>query len=304
MTIPEKQLEAWAGVGALAASETTYTSIKAALDAYKWPAGMRYEVYLQGSYRNKTNTRGDSDVDVIAELTSNATFDTSALLPGDAAAVARTYTPVRHTFDDFRDEVEGALNAYYGYFGVINNEKCFHVSAASGRLGADVVPCMSLHKYYPGRPRADGITFQPRLSSRWLENYPKLHFAHGAQKNAATREYFKPMARIFKNARKVINDGRLWSISAPSHFLECLLYNVPDAMFGTSYQDTFRNSVEWLALVLPTAVGEAFTCQHEQLALFGDRPEQWTRDDAISLVGALGELWKEWYDDASLLPRL
>ena len=70
MTIPEHQLEKWSTLGAQTASANTYASIKKALEAHNWPPGMDHIVYLQGSYPNYTNIRGDSDVDVVVE-TSN-----------------------------------------------------------------------------------------------------------------------------------------------------------------------------------------------------------------------------------------
>ena len=69
MAIPEDRLKVWANQGATEGSKNTYTSIKAALDGYSWPEGMKPDIYLQGSYANSTNIRGNSDVDVVAEMT-------------------------------------------------------------------------------------------------------------------------------------------------------------------------------------------------------------------------------------------
>jgi hypothetical protein len=62
MPIPESQLKTWSNQGATERSAKTCASIKAAIEAYFWPEGMRPEVYLQGSYPNSTNTRGNNDV--------------------------------------------------------------------------------------------------------------------------------------------------------------------------------------------------------------------------------------------------
>ena len=40
---------------------------------------MTYVSYLQGSYRNDTNIRGDSDVDLVLELNSVFKHDASVL---------------------------------------------------------------------------------------------------------------------------------------------------------------------------------------------------------------------------------
>jgi len=64
MPISEAQLSAWTTPGTLTGSAATHRSIKAALDAHSWPDGMSFETYLQGSYGNHTNIRGNGDVDL------------------------------------------------------------------------------------------------------------------------------------------------------------------------------------------------------------------------------------------------
>ena len=70
MLIPESQLKTWSNQGAIERSAITCASIKAAIEAYFWPEGMRPEVYLQGSYPNSTNTRGNNDVDLVDVMSS------------------------------------------------------------------------------------------------------------------------------------------------------------------------------------------------------------------------------------------
>ena len=72
MPIPESQLKTWSHRGAVRTAKQTHESIRKALEAYNWPSEAQYEVYLQGSYKNYTNIRGDSDVDVVVQL--NSTF--------------------------------------------------------------------------------------------------------------------------------------------------------------------------------------------------------------------------------------
>ena len=77
---------------------------------------------------------------------------------------------------------------------------------------------------------------------------------------------------------------------APSYFLECLLYNVPDRYFGGNFQKMFCNVVNWLA----KATLNNFVCQNEQLPLFGNTPEQWSIDSATEFIQELIELWNNW----------
>jgi hypothetical protein len=74
---------------------------------------------------------------------------------------------------------------------------------------------------------------------------------------------------------------------APSYFVECLLYNVPDQLFTGRLQDCYVNIVNWLS----NANMERFVCQNEQTWLFGTESTQWNTDDASMLVYQLGWLW-------------
>ena len=68
MPIPESTLSRWSHHQAGTAPKQAHVSIREALDAYSWPSEVKYEVFLQGSYKNDTNLRGDSDVDVVVRL--------------------------------------------------------------------------------------------------------------------------------------------------------------------------------------------------------------------------------------------
>jgi len=78
---------------------------------------------------------------------------------------------------------------------------------------------------------------------------------------------------------------------APSYFVECLVYNVPDSAFSSSRQGTFAGIVDYLNAKLPVA--EAM-CQNGQVKLFGNTPEQWDVAKACTLLNALISLWNNW----------
>ena len=52
------------------AFKEAHVPIREALNAYKGLSQFKYEVFLQGSYKNDTNLGGDSDVDVVIRLAS------------------------------------------------------------------------------------------------------------------------------------------------------------------------------------------------------------------------------------------
>ena len=57
MPIPESTVAQWSHHQANTVPKQAHVAIREALDAYKWPSEVRYEVFLQGSYKNDTGTQ-------------------------------------------------------------------------------------------------------------------------------------------------------------------------------------------------------------------------------------------------------
>jgi len=288
MPIPESQLETWSHQGAVTTAKQTHESIRVALKAYDWPKEVRYEVYLQGSYKNDTNIRGDSDVDVVVQL--NSTFFEN--LPVNLKRQFG-FRDASYRWEEFRSDVLTALLNHYGPGRVREGRKSLKVQTPY--LPADVVVSVQYHKY-PEPPRSkdnfvEGMAFWVRSEGRWVINYPKIHYENGVKKNEKTNKRYKPTVRMFKNARTYLVDrGVIPPDLAPSYFLECLLYNVPNDKFGPNLQSTFREVIVWLQ---KTDFGR-FVCQNEQLLLFGSSPEQWSEDSADRFLEAMVTLWNDW----------
>jgi hypothetical protein len=104
MPIPESQLEAWSHRGALDGSASTHSSIRAALDRHSWPNGVTPSVYLQGSYRNYTNTRGNSDVDVVVETDSIYYYNTSRLTADELQLFRQDFSPATYDWTTFQSD--------------------------------------------------------------------------------------------------------------------------------------------------------------------------------------------------------
>ena len=283
MSIPERQLEQWSGLGAQRGSADTYASIKNALESHRFPPSMTFSVYLQGSYPNHTNIRGDSDVDVIVE--TDGVFYHN--VPTDRKREFGLGTPGSFTWSEFRDEVRRALSRYYGESAVVQGNKSIKVAGQGNRLNADVVPCNEYREYSsPGR-HAKGITFFTRDRVQII-NYPKLHRENGSAKNGFCGKHYKPTIRVFKNARnRATNDF-------PSYFLECLLYNVPNNCFVESYSQTFVNTLQHLCNARDDGSLSSFVCQNEQQHMFGPDEHQISIGEAERCVDALVDLWNNW----------
>ena len=84
MRIPESTLSRWSHHQAVTAFKRAHVPIREALDAHKGQKQFKYEVFLQGSYKNDTNLGGDSDVDVVVRLSSKLKPAVAALNRGTA----------------------------------------------------------------------------------------------------------------------------------------------------------------------------------------------------------------------------
>lgn len=299
MPIPESQLAVWSNQGAVVTAKNTHEAIRRALsDTGSLLKGKDLDVYLQGSYKNDTNIRGDSDVDVVVQLNSTFSRDISALPVGQQDLYSTAFVDAAYGWGQFRQDVLGTLIAYFGARNVDEGNKSVKLKSGSGRLAADIVPCLQYRRYLRFRSIADqsyieGIQFWTRNESRPVVNYPKPHYNNGVVKNSEQRTngWYKPVVRMFKNARTYLIDHHVVPEDvAPSYFLECLLYNCPDDLFGATYQTTFYRMLDWLWHANPSS----FVCQNEQLCLFGNTPEQWSVTDYQDLLRALIALWNGW----------
>ena len=239
---------------------------------------------LQGSYRNSTNIRGDSDVDVLA---SWERIPESKLVEGDADSEA---TALRH-WSELRQWAIAALREEFGPECVSLGDKSIKLASTRGLLGADIVPCLDLE--YRGDP--DAIAFPTSRSGQWIINYPKAHYENGVGKNdeARTASRYKAGVRVLKNARSlVVQSGAIEGTRAPSYFLECFLYNAPDALFKEEWKDYFPMTLDWMsdAICEPSSL----ICQNGLVPLFGVSPQQWSVDSAIEFIAYLMALWNGW----------
>jgi len=288
MGIPETQLEIWSHRGAVTTAKCTHESIRSALDYYEWPDDVNFEVYLQGSYKNDTNIRGDMDVDVVIQL--NSTFSDNL---SEEQRQKFGFTRAGYTWKDFRQDILKVLRDCYGGDKISEGNKA--IKAQTLYLPADVVVCIQ-YRQYPSDPVYDsnfveGMTFWTRNENWQVINYPKLHYKNGVAKQKSTSGWYKKTVRMFKNVRNYLEENHyIPDSSVPSYFLECLLYNVPDRKFGGSFGSTFYNVVSWFA----GTRFDGFICQNKQLLLFGGTPEQWSIDSADKFVQNLAKLWGDW----------
>jgi hypothetical protein len=246
MAVDESQLEIWSAQGSIQQSAATYKTISGVLNDSASPYYTKsFDTFLQGSYGNDTNVWADSDVDIVIRLSSIFYADTSELSAGDKANYEIERSPSEYSLAKFKEEVTEWLTKNFGN-GVNGSGKAIYVPGNGNRRDADVLTCAEHRDYtnYPayGTPTyREGIVFWTKENMR-IVNYPKQHSANCTTKHQHTNSYFKPTVRIFKNIRnRMIADGRLPDSIAPSYFLEGMIWNVPNQLFGTSYKQTVIN---------------------------------------------------------------
>lgn len=297
LAIPESQLQTWAAFVPSAISKDTADSIRTTLKAMESLRSRDFNVYLQGSYKNDTNLRGDSDVDVVVELGSIFSSNAASLPADQYQRYHQSFPDATYTLADFRREVIDSLcNRYTPQKVDISGNKAIRVLGNPGtRLDADLLVCMEYRTYQsfygPTSPYVPGVRFYTQREHREVINYPNVHYDNGCKKHASTRDWFKRTVRTYKRARnKVVEKGWMQADIAPSYFVECLLSNVPDHRFGVTYQENFYDVLVWLE-------GQDlswFWCQNKQVPLFGNTPEQWRIENAQRFVQEMRDLWRLW----------
>jgi hypothetical protein len=310
MSIPENQLVTWSRQGATKTAQETHEYIRRAIKASSSPLiqrgftegpGRDFEIYLQGSYKNTTNIRGDSDVDVVVQFNLTSSGDTSLLNIYEQQLWASDFVAATYRWSDFRADVLAALRSYCGWQNVdATGNKSLKLKKIDGKLAADIVPCIQHRKYVSfygtNRSYIEGVQFWTQRENRAVVNFPKVHFKNGAAKNAAdkTNGNYKPIVRMFKNARSSLaSSGVISKDVAPSYFLECLLYNVPDHLFVSNLQQSYIGILGWLLDAFNDGSANSFSCQNEQTLLFGTTEEQWIKTDALELLKGLVHLWMD-----------
>ena len=246
----EDQLHTWSGPPSNTEGEKrdrTESAIREAIENSSELADRTVRVFAKGSYKNNTNVRLDSDVDVAVEFQEifywEATNDAAGMSGADLGITpySGSYPPER-----FKDDVERALVNQFGSSAVDRGNKAIHVREDSRSLAADVVPCFTFHRYdrigHNGAAlHHEGIQIHSDSGSR-IENWPEQSYENGTAKNNATGRQYKRMVRILKRLENdMVEKGIIEEV--PSFLIECLVYNVPNEGFQ---HDTYLQDVRWV----------------------------------------------------------
>jgi len=282
MPIPHKILSPWGHHYSGTAPKQAYMSIHDALVKYGgWAKKPDYDIFLQGSYKNDTNLRRDSDVDVVVQLAVELQ-PRVAELSGKQLEQDRDHIPTHNRWKSFRKQILDALRAIYGTGAVTTGRKSLKLAKGIIPASADVVVTVRYGK---------GLAFYLPDNHHWVISYPRQHYKRGQKKEKRTNNKYKRTIRMFKCARNhLVETDIIRSKAASSYYIECLLYNVPDHLFKADFSQTYTGIVAYLK----SAKLKQFQCQNGVRPLFGKSNDSWDVSGAQKFVQALDRMWKKW----------
>lgn len=280
ITITEQQLESWAKYIQLNKNTETYDKVKEIFKGELFEQKDNFEIYLQGSVANNTNIWADGDIDIVFQF--NGTFSNNAkekLFPADYQLFKDKYPDSSYTLSQLRDNIKRVLAKKAIRYREKN--KCIELNLKGEHWqDVDLVPCFQYRYYNYFDEYLEGIKIQT-LEKETIINYPKIHKANGEAKNQSTGNY-KKIVRIFKNIKKrLIEESYIDETLAPSYFIECLIYNIPNKEFDENNLTTLLcNCLNWLE----SQDLENLKCQNSITDLFGTESTEWNLNDCNTFI--------------------
>jgi hypothetical protein len=186
VAIPEAQLETWTHLGSVQQSHTTYQSIKNVLEHKDAPysSSRRVDSFLQGSYCNDTNIRGDSDVDIVLRTRDFFHYNIDALPEPQKTEFKRIYpNPSEYKLTDFKKDVVNWLGQHYAGDLDTSGEKALRLRQNGNRRSSDILlvaPHKRYTRYVGARPEdqtfLEGVLFitSDRTSSTIPSSTPTI----------------------------------------------------------------------------------------------------------------------------------
>lgn len=302
MGIPTRQLERWTKhrTAAISSAKDTHEHIRENLEASSSRLNDRdidFDTILQGSYANDTIIRDSSDVDILVRLRDPFYVSKRKLNEADADSLSNDFGSHSYDYLEFKQDVIDELESTYDSSAINQGENAIEVETSTLPLSADVVPVQEYRFYtqYTGYDNDDdyieGIIFWSDSGTKII-NYPEHHMDNATHKHQNTSERYKPTARMLKNARDEMDERDIFEKGdAPSYYIECLLWNVPDHVIDTNRLRTrYREVVDYLR----DDDFADYRHQHDLLDLFGSGASTWSISDANAFADGLAELWETW----------
>lgn len=246
MQVDDNQIDRWATPPSETEDEKCENAVAQITDALRARFGTSITIIRQGSHRNRTNVKRDSDIDIAVVHDDYFFPDVSGLSEIDKSLYQKYRVPASYSFSDFKKDVHATLLAKFGVGTAERKNKCIRVSGSSTRVDADVVPAYE-HRRFSSYDvvSATGLAFNTDKGDR-IHSFPDQHYKNGVKKNDETSRSYKSVVRIIKNVRnRLVSLGEIKEGDISSFFIESLVWNVPNSYFTGA---TWRGDAESVAL--------------------------------------------------------
>jgi hypothetical protein len=260
--------------------------VRNAIRSYSAFASRNIEVFAQGSYRNGTNVRANTDVDICVRCTDVCFAELPAgYTNSDVGLVDASYT-----YAEFKNDVEHALKSYLWASAVSRGKKAIDLHANTYRVDADVVPTFEHRRYSVSngiKRYLSGTELHPDNGGR-IVNWPHQNYENGTSKNNATGTRFKKLVRVLKRLRdEMVAEGNAAAKPIPSYLIECLVWNAPNHAFvDDQYAENLRAILLYLYSNTQTDIGCNEWREVNQLKYLFWAGQPWTRAAANSFIVA------------------
>lgn len=203
-----------------------------------------YKVRIYGSYRNRTNLRALSDIDVyVICKPPRPRFPFWRKLA--QRTIYRWVAPP--WYSAFKDQIHWALKEKFDFDSgsyveaVERRNKVIGIRKTADRAGADVLVCVQR-----GTGSAE-IEFWPDRSKR-IVSWPEGHHRQAAALNRKTRRRYKTLVRLLKGMRhRLIKRKIRGPEKVSSYMIECLVRNVPKNYYDADdYMTNLRDTLSYL----------------------------------------------------------
>jgi len=243
------------------------------------------KVFVQGSYRNRTNVKRESDIDIGVLCFDTFFFD----IPTQTTRQTFGITEATYDYGQFKNEVGAALAARFGATSVSRGTKAFDIKESQSHVEADVAPFFEHRRYQSNGTYLSGVELRPDngIPQRVI-NWPEQHYVNGNNKNDRTARRYRALVRVLKNlCNEMDDDGISAAKNVASFLIECLVWNVPDIRFARS---TLADDLREILIYLYENTINDSKCgewgEVSELKYLFRGPKKWTRQQANEFVAA------------------
>lgn len=276
----EEQFKEWAKPPGKTEQDRCDNAASAIRNAIKSSDKLRVRgvsVFAHGSYRNNTNVRKDSDVDIGILCTDTFFYD----LPEGTTPESFGIIPARYHYEQFKNEVEEALVSYFGHVAVKRGNKAFDVHETSYHVEADVAAFFEHRRYQTNGVSLKGVRLQTDKENRHVINWPEQHYENGVDKNKQTGTRFKSIVRVLKALSNEMAEQGIQAGNIPGFLIECLVWNVPNDRFQ---HYTYTSDVKAALVFLYEHTKTDDPCREwgevSELEYLFRTAQKWTREQA------------------------